>query len=449
MSPVGATTLSILLCLVLFAPPRWALLGIFGGVLYMTLGQAIVLLGFNIYPTRLLTLAALVRVLMRGEFSVSMLTGIDRLLLLTFGYQTVVFLLNDNGSAINITGQFIDVMLAYFSCRGLLRSFEDLTWFLHALVILLLPYVALLYVEASTGTNPFASIGGVSSHDVRGGFPRCIGSFGHAAILGTFGASFLPLYIALLIQRKNLTSALLGICICLAIVVFSNSGGPLACAALALIGMLFWPLRRNMPTVRAWIAAAFLMIVILMEAPVWYLPAKISDFSGGDGWHRSYLMEVAFSHIDQWWLAGMSVLATRDWFPYTVVTGGADIINYYLGFGISAGVAAIGLFCSLLVRAFSLVGTALGTVRLHGREDRRAEILLWALGVVLTVHTFNWFGMVYFDQYYVAFFMQFAALATLASKSIDQKADPVGEYVPARRATDDHWAARLYPWRRP
>ena len=52
---------------------------------------------------------------------------------------------------------------------------------------------------------------------------------------------------------------------------------------------------------------------------------------------------------------------------------------------------------------------------------RDKEFLLWALGVVLTMHLFNWFGIVYFDQYYAVFFMQLAALSTFSHQFIQAR----------------------------
>jgi hypothetical protein len=418
MNVIGGSILSLLLVLVFFAPPRWALVGVFGGVLYMTLGQSIDIAGLNIFPTRILTLVAFVRVLMRGEWSIAMLNGIDNILILTFFYQTAVFILNGNGSPINMIGQFVDVTLAYFTGRGLLRSFDDLEWLLRALTFMLLPYVVLLYIESSTGNNPFATIGGGNFHDMRNGRPRCIGSFVHASILGTFGGSFMPLFIALSLRRKSRVIGILGMLLCLAIVLFSNSGGPAACLMLAIVGWLFWFLRSKMSIVRTSTFWALVVLGFVMKAPIWYLPTKMSAITGGDGWHRSYLMDVAFRNLDRWWLAGISVLETKDWFPYVVSTGGADLINYYLGFGIAAGIGATGLFCYLLVHAFSCLGKALATVRRKDSWRPDKEIMLWALGVVLTIHVFNWFGIVYFDQYNVVFFMQLAAISTLSHKCI-------------------------------
>jgi hypothetical protein len=108
-----------------------------------------------------------------------------------------------------------------------------------------------------------------------------------------------------------------------------------------------------------------------------------------------------------------------------VVTGGADMTNYYLDFGVAAGVAAVGFFCLLLVLAFGRLGRALRAIRFRTPVPRHEELLLWSLGVVLTIHVFNWFSVTYFDQYYAVFFMQLAALSTLSHQSIRASARAV------------------------
>lgn len=434
MNVIGFVILGVLLASVLLAPRRWALVGMFGGILYLTQGQSIDVLGLNLYPMRVLTLAGFVRVLARGEWSPSMLNDIDKVLLLTYGYRTIVFILNSNGSAIYAIGWIVDAALSYLSFRGLLASFDDLAWFLRALAVLLVPYVAILFVESSTGDNLFAIVGGINEHLYRAGWPRCIGSFRHAILLGTFGASFLPLFIPIALIRKSRLWGILGTFLCLAIVFFSNSGGPLTCAMVAVLGWSLWFVRTKMAAVRISIVASLVALALAMKAPIWYLPAKISNITGGTGWHRSYLLDIAFQHIDNWWLAGMSVLETKDWFPYTI-GGVADVINYYLDFGIAAGLVAMGLFCFLLVLSFSRLGRALRAIRFRTPVARREEFFLWGLGVVLTIHVINWFATTYFDQYYVVFFMQLAALSTLSHRCIRTRVTSVGQTRSARRQT--------------
>jgi hypothetical protein len=40
------------------------------------------------------------------------------------------------------------------------------------------------------------------------------------------------------------------------------------------------------------------------------------------------------------------------------------------------------------------------------------------LGAVLTVHIINWFGIAYFDQMYVIWFMQLAAVSSLSNQIV-------------------------------
>ncbi len=414
MNVIGILTLAIILVLLMGAPARWAVLAIFAGALYMTLGQVVEVLGVSVYPMRIIILVASMRILIRREYLSIKFNKVDTALVMAFGFRAIVYVLSGNGPAIAAFGLMIDTILSYFACRGLLRSVEDLVWLLRALVLLLVPYVFLLYLDFLSIFNGFALIGGEYVHSLRDGLPRCTGSFRHATILGTFGASFIPLYIALIQKAANRAYGICGLLLCLAIVFFSNSGGPLTCAVFAIVGGMLWGMRNKMHVVRRILVFSIIFIALVMKAPIWYLPAKISSLTGGDGWHRSYLLEVAFAHFDQWWLAGMPIIETSGWFPYTVVTGGADLINYYLDFGIAAGVFSIGLFCFMLVRAFISVGMAFDFLRISFSEPTMPEMFLWALGVILTLHIINWFGLVYFDQFYTIFLMQFAILSTLA-----------------------------------
>jgi hypothetical protein len=157
-----------------------------------------------------------------------------------------------------------------------------------------------------------------------------------------------------------------------------------------------------------------------MKAPVWYLIMHISDVTGGDGWHRAYLIDMAYRHLSQWWFAGMPIEQTADWMPYILgATGGADMTNAFLSFGIQAGLAAILLFILLLTRAFSSLGKALAVVRHDSEQFRNVEVLLWSLGAMLVTHVVNWFGIAYFDQMYVIWFMQLAVISTLSEVIID------------------------------
>jgi hypothetical protein len=419
MNLFGALLTSVLVLVVLGAPRRWAMLGMMAGVLYLTQAQAIDVLGFNMFAVRFLELAGFFRVMFRQEFSFSRLNKTDRALLLAYAFTAIVYSLRSKDGQAYIIGTAVDASLCYFTFRGLIADMEDFRWFLCAFVVLLVPYTALVLLESVTHHNPLAFLGAGMYDWERDGRFRCVGTFRHPDLLGTLGASFLPLYIALACAKVKRPLVMVAIGCCLVIVWASNSGGPVCAAVFGLIGWAFWTARTRMQLVRRAMVAGIALTAMVMKAPVWYLLARASDIIGGSGWHRSYLMDVAFRHLGEWWLAGMPTTETSDWFPYVLLTtGGADITNEFISFGLNAGLGAIALLILLLTRAFSSLGEALANVRSDAHEPNATEFLLWGLGVMLAVHVVNWLGIAYFDQFYVVWFMQLAAIVNLTTRHL-------------------------------
>ena len=416
MNSLGAIVVTVLIAIVLFARKRWALVGMMAGVLYLTEQQAIVVLGLNVTPMRLLEVIGIARVTVRREFSISNVNMIDRGVLMFYGYTTLVFLMRSSVGQAETVGSMVDATFCYFTFRGLIRNVDELKWFLRVFVIVLAPYVALLSIEMLTRENPFGLLGARTwNFELRSGRIRCMGSFRHPALLGTLGACLLPLYIGLVLTKHNRIRAFGGIGLCLGIVFLSNSGGPLSGAAMGVVGWLFWIARTKMFIVRRILAGTFVLLALVMKAPIWYLPARVSLLSGGGGWHRSYLLDMAFQHLGLWWFAGMGIDETRDWFVYALeATGAADITNNYLAFGFKAGLLAIALFIVLLIRAFRALGQGLAVVRHTVPRPMETEYLLWGLGCALLVHIVTWFGITYFDQIYVVWLMQLAAISCIS-----------------------------------
>lgn len=425
MTPIGACILFLFCVAMLTVERKWALLTMVAGILYLTQGMQVQIAGFNLFAQRFLEIAGIIRVIQRKEISFRNLTSIDRSLLLVYGYTTVVFLLRSNENQAYRIGATVDALLTYFIFRGLVKDFEDFRWLLRTLVFLLVPYVALLAVERFTGRNGFGILGGVFEGGFsRGERPRCFGSFRHPSLLGTLGASFLPLYIALAFSWVDRMRAWLGIVLCLAIVLASNSGGPLNATAFALLGWMLWRFRDRMQMVRRMSLVLIVLLALIMEAPIYYLPARLSAFSGGTGWHRSYLIEMFLKHWDQWWLAGMPITGTADWFPYIIeATGGADITNQFIAYALDAGLVAMILFMVLLTQAFRQVGRALASIRASTSFSTEREYMMWGLGVVLGVHLATWFGIIYFDQTASIWLFHLAVIGNLAALVDAERSD--------------------------
>ncbi len=417
MNALGAIILVVLSLVVLVAPRRWALLAMVAGVLYLTQAQELVIFGFNLWAMRILELAGFSRVFARREFSFNGLNKIDQSFLLLYGYATIVFLLRSTTGQTDQIGKAVDAFLCYFTFRGLIQNMGDFQSFLCSMIFLLIPYAGLVLVESLTRQNPFSVLGGESGGHIwmRHGMPRCFGSFRQPDTLGMFAASFIPQYIGLACLNGERKRALFAICLCLIIAVAANSGGAAGAVAVGFVCWGLWRLRTEMRKLRWGIVAMIAGLALVMNAPVWFILIHFS--LGGDAYHRSYLIDMAYQHLSQWWLAGMPIIGTQDWFPYHMAnTGGADITNQFIAFGLQAGLGAIALFILLLTRSYSNLGKALAAIRSQTRETSDNEFLLWGLGVVLTVHISDWFDITYFDQMYVIWFMQLAIISTLSNR---------------------------------
>jgi hypothetical protein len=440
MNVFGIVITMICVGLVLTGPPRRALIGMLAGVLCLTQVQQIELAGVNLFAFRLVELACFVRVISRKEFSFDGLLKIDRVFLAFLLFTITVYLLRTREGLANRIGVSVDAFLCYFAFRGLIKSPGDFRWFLRAAVCFLAPYSLLVLHESVTRNNAFAFVGGrVGGADMmRGDRLRALGSFRHPSLLGTLGASFLPLYIGLAFAREKRLYAIVGIGACLGIVIASNSGGPLSCALVAVSGWLLWKLRHHMNWFRRGLAGFLILMALVMKAPIWYLLAKVSSITGGGGFHRSRLMDRAFNDLGHWWLAGMPLENTIDWFPYYIHgNDAADITNQYVAYGLTAGLGAIVLFVLLLVASYRNLGMAMWKARAQSGHSSGEEQLLWGLGVALAVHIFNWFGITYFDQTYALWYLQLAALVGVSSAVLAGAGQPAAVPVGGDQA---------FPW---
>jgi hypothetical protein len=429
MNFIGASILIVLISVVFCTSRRTALLGMMAGVLYITQGQQIQVFGLHLFADRFLELAGFIRVMARREFVFQQLNRIDFAVLLLYCYTTVVFLLRSSEGVAYQVGVAVDAFLCYFAFRGLMANIEDLEWFLRGFLMLLAPYTLLVLFESFTRHNLFSAMGAVADGTwVRGNRIRCFGSFRQPDTLGMFAASFFPLYIGLACIAKERKRAVLGVLLCLAIIWAANSGGAASAAAIGSLGWLLWRVRTQMRKVRWGIVGMIIAVALVMKAPVWYIFAHISSITGGDGWHRSYLIDVAYRHIGQWWFWGMPISETSDWFAYTLGTQNqADITNQFISFGLIAGLPAMALFIFVLVRAYSSLGITMAAVRNDQPSPGPTEFLLWGLGVLLLIHIIDWFGITYFDQMYMVWFMQLATISTICEQHSQAPAKVISE----------------------
>jgi hypothetical protein len=181
-----------------------------------------------------------------------------------------------------------------------------------------------------------------------------------------------------------------------------------------IIGLMLWPLRNRMHLIRRGIVATVIGLALIMKAPVWYLIAKVSDVIGGTGWHRSYLIDQAINHFDEWWLIGSS--HTAHWAPsgqvLLVDPNNMDITNHYIAQGLHGGVLRLGLFLAIIVYCYKFVGRASRDIT---QAPDKAK-LWWAMGASLTGHCVAFLSVSYFDQIEVFWFWLWAVITALPAR---------------------------------
>jgi hypothetical protein len=306
-------------------------------------------------------------------------------------------------------GLCFDTVGVYFACRLYLLDIDDITRIFSLCAMLVIPLAAAMLYEYFSGKNLFAVLGGVPAiSEIRYGRVRCQGSFGHPILMGTFGATMLPLVLSLWWQQRVArTLVVLGAISCCVIVACSGSSGALMATVYGVAGLLFWFLRDSMRIVRWGIVLTLIILQLVMKSPFWYILARLSSLTGGTGWHRAYLIDQAIRYINEWWLVGTKV--TSHWMPTGLLLdpSNTDITNQYLLEGVNGGLVTMIIFIVIVVLGFKYVGR---TVRIIDKEDFPVRILVWSMGAALFAHAISFVSVSYFDQSMVFWYFLIAAL---------------------------------------
>jgi len=401
----------------------------------------------SITVVRLLVLAGLLRASASGIFVWSARQPLDRLLVLwacwailsSFGHVA-----KDNYNPLTVhMSMAFDYVATYLYARAYLRGQEDLVRFSKCLALILVPLALLLLVEKATGRNVYAAVGAtIEEAWVRGGKIRAAGPFGNAILAGTVGGVCFPLMIML--RRGAPRFALMGLMACVVIIVCSASSTPVMCLFAGVMALALWRWRGCLPQIRIGIIAMIIALAVVMNAPVWFLIARIDITGGSTSWHRAELIDQAVKHIGEWWLIGTDY--TRHWMAYGIQWSQdhVDITNHYVQMGVRGGILLMFLFIVILFKSFQVLGREMEAMRNTGD---RSEFTLWCVGAALFVHAFTFMAISYFDQSYVFFCMLIGALPGLCSSAVPrvESATTQGNVPYVQQNEDPNNAASFIP----
>lgn len=414
MNPFAAVFFVICAIALMTVPRKWAPVALFIGCCYMTMGQGISLGGISLPIYRMLLVVGLLRVMVKGERLTGPKNPIDKLILWWAGWVVLASFFHDwdiGSGPVYAAGYAFNLVAIYFLIRIWCTDLHDVTALLVVIAFLLVPIALEMVSEKITKTNQFSVFGGVPySVDIREGKYRAQGPFRHPILAGTVGATCLPLFIG--IWKRHRFAGTVGIVAGMGMALTCASSGPIMTAMAGMFAVIMWRFRNLTKAARLAAVAGYFGLAIVTGEPGYYMMKRIDISGGSTGYHRARLIESAIEHLGEWWLFGTDF--TRHWMETGVSfsPNHADITNYYLVFGVTAGLVAVALIIAILIIAFRWVGEV---YRAHFEDTPEDSFMIWCLGAGLFAHATTSISVSYFDQSLVFFWMNVAVISSMYS----------------------------------
>lgn len=419
VNQIGFFFTLIMAILFIVMPRKYAVMPLLMTALYLTQGQVMVIATLHFTMLRIMILVGFVRIAMRKEYGHVKLNKIDMFLILYVISSVIIktILWQTSAEFINRLGFAYDAIGSYFLFRCLIKDYDDFRILLKIMAFIIVPLAVAILMERSTGRNIFSIFGGVPEFsELRKWTFRCQGPFRSPILAGTFGATLMPLFIALWFKNglgnKNRISSIIGFTCATIIAIASTSSGPLMAYLFAIIGLLTWFFKDHMRAIRWGILFSLITLHLIMKAPVWFLMARISEILGGGGWHRAELVDQAIRHFDEWWLLGTKNTAHWMATQLAVNPDSSDITNHFVMVGVNGGLISLILFIFIIIYCFKIIGVSLQLMKNVVIDEK---MILWTLGVAVFAHIISFMSVSYFDQIIVFWYMLLAVIASLTT----------------------------------
>ena len=168
--------------LMITLPRKYVLVPFLLSILYMTLGQRIVLMGFNFTIFRVLLVFGFIRIIFRRDIILIKLNSLDKTIIL-WGIVAIItgFLLDNPNEFDNLqhrSGQVFSTLGTYYIFRFYITSIDDIKHIIRILAVIIAPLAVAFLIEKASGRNIFSILGGVPEFTmIRNGRLRCQGPF--------------------------------------------------------------------------------------------------------------------------------------------------------------------------------------------------------------------------------------------------------------------------------
>jgi hypothetical protein len=411
-SPAGIALLLTTILLMFILPRKHVVIPVMIGITIIPLGQQIYVLGVHWLFGRVIILAGLARVgITRPGAGKARFGGgyniADKAFVISVISESAGFYLQymQSDALVNQFGFLIDQLAGYVLLRMLIQEEADAYRLLKWMAGLTAFFAVCMLAEQATLKNVFGMVIGAmrTSPEIREGKIRAQAAFGHSLTAGAFGGTLLPLFILLAKNSKAKLIGWAGVFGSTVMILATNTSTSVLAYAGGLFALLFWPLRKNMQKVRRGFVVFLVVLHLVMKAPVWFLIAHVDLTGSSSGYHRAELVDQFIRHFTDWLWIG-----TKD-----SINWGFDMWdqqNQFVQVGETGGLLALVFFIAMISRSFGRIGTCRRLT-----EGTRQEWTFWLLGAALFSHIVTFFGVNYFDQVKMTWFMSLAIISAITA----------------------------------
>jgi hypothetical protein len=419
LHPIVLVAMVVSVILILFLPRKYVIVPVLFTSLVVPMAQQMVVGGLHLFVMRIIILFGCARMLIskmssQDELLAGGFNAVDKWFTLwaVFRTLTTLILYASMPAVIGESGFLWDVFGGYFLLRFLIRDYEDITRAAKVLALIAVVVAVGMLNEKIHFQNIFGFLGGVPIvPTIRMGTIRAQGPFMHAILAGTFGGTVAPLFFWLWKVAKSKFLAVVGFISSTVIVVSAASSTALMAFGGGIFAICFWPFRKKMRQVRWGIVILLIALHLVMKAPVWFVISHIDIVGGNSSYQRAFLIDQFIRHFGDWWLLG--TFQSDSW--------GIDMwdhTNQFVAEGESGGLITLYCFIAMLSVSFGMIGKARKAID----GDKQKEWILWILGAGLFAHIVGYFGISYFDQTRVAWFVLLAMISAAAAPMLATQA---------------------------
>jgi hypothetical protein len=409
LNPIVAVWMLIAVVLILVLPLRSVITCFLLSCFCIPIGQVVVLAGLHFTVLRILIIAGLVRrANERGSSSGSKFwggfNGVDRAAVLWAVSSLVVLSLQwmDTQALIHNLGDCVDALGGYLVVRFLIPDRDAIRRTITVLAVICAIQGVCMTNEQITHVNVFGFMGGRTGITIRDGRLRAEGVMG-CLYAGAFAGASIPLFLWLWTGGKSRLAGCAGLVGAVAMVITSNSSTSQLALGGSLLGLAFWPLRKQTRQIRWAFSLTLIALHMAMHGPVWSLIARIDLTGSSSGYHRYYLVDNCIRHFSDWWLLGYKYYDQWGWDMW-------DLCNQFVVVALTGGLISLVFYIAIYSRSFGAVGKA----RKQVNGDRRQEWLLWCLGSALFANVVAHFGINYMAQMMMSIFPLVACISVAA-----------------------------------